>query len=52
MGINNAIIGFMLGGASVSLAYTETLYFMIMLSEVLRREVQMAVEAPRQIAPA
>ncbi len=52
MAINNAMIAFMLGGASVSLAYTETLYFMIMLSEVLRREVQMAVEAPRQIAPA
>lgn len=37
------IFGFMVGGLSVSLAYSEVIYVVIMLGEVLRREVENAV---------
>lgn len=37
------IFGFMVGGLTVSLAYSELIYVVIMLTEVLRREVAHAV---------
>lgn len=37
--LNAILVGFMVGGASVSLAYSDVIYMVIMLSEILRREV-------------
>ena len=37
--LNAILAGFIVGGASVSLAYSDVIYMVIMLSEILRREV-------------
>lgn len=45
------IFGFLVGGLTVSLAYSEVIYMVIMLTEVLRREVANAVTTPPAGAP-
>lgn len=40
------IVGFMVGGLTVSLAYSEVIYIAIMLTEILRREVANTIAAP------
>jgi O-antigen ligase len=44
------IITFMVGGLSVSVAYSEVIYVAIMLTEILRREVASAIDAPMPIS--
>lgn len=45
------IFGFMVGGLTVSLAYSEIIYVVIMLTEVLRREVTTAVSQTQGTMP-
>lgn len=44
--LSAVIFGFLVGGASVSLAYSEVIYVVVMLSEILRREVAQSMGAP------
>jgi probable O-glycosylation ligase (exosortase A-associated) len=46
--LSAVVFSFMVGGASVSLAYYEILYIVIMLTEVLRRTVLAEVSGPIQ----
>ena len=41
--LNAVIFGFAVGGASVSLAYSEFIYVIVMLAEVLKREVSVSL---------
>lgn len=43
--LTGVIIAFMVGGASVSLAYSEFIYIVVMLMEILRQEVTRLVNA-------
>lgn len=43
------IFSFLIGGASVSLAYSEVIYMVVMLTEVLKREVFLQIQAAKKI---
>jgi probable O-glycosylation ligase (exosortase A-associated) len=44
--LNAAIVGFLVGGASVSIAYSEVIYILVMLMEILRIEVSKTLVNP------
>lgn len=47
--LNAVIFGFMVGGSSVSLAYSEFIYAIVMLTEVLKREVLASVPKKKAV---
>ena len=50
--LNSVIFAFLVGGLTVSIAYTEFIYMAVMLMEILKQEVQRVLNEKRESSEA